>query len=84
MTRSIQFSRLQVDEGLVPLEGCPGETSTRGLDTLAAACAEYKAAGEDAAGRSLRRVLGGLVCVSFWVGCVGGTGSSLRCVQSCG
>lgn len=29
---------LQVDEGLVPLEGCPEETSTRGLDTLAAAC----------------------------------------------
>ncbi|PSC75875.1 fructose-1,6-bisphosphate aldolase [Micractinium conductrix] len=36
---------IKVDEGLVPLEGCPGETSTRGLDTLAAACAEYKAAG---------------------------------------
>ena len=29
----------------MPLEGCPGETSTRGLDTLAAACEEYVAAG---------------------------------------
>lgn len=36
---------IKVDEGLVPLEGCPEETSTRGLDTLAAACKEYAAAG---------------------------------------
>jgi fructose-bisphosphate aldolase class I len=36
---------LQVDEGLVPLEGCPGETSTRGLDGLHAACQGYAAAG---------------------------------------
>lgn len=35
----------QVDEGLVPLEGFPGETSTRGLGTLAASCKEYAAAG---------------------------------------
>jgi hypothetical protein len=36
---------IKVDEGLVPLEGCPGETSTRGLDTLAEACRGYAAAG---------------------------------------
>ncbi|PRW44409.1 fructose-1,6-bisphosphate aldolase [Chlorella sorokiniana] len=36
---------IKVDEGLVPLEGCPGETSTRGLEGLAAACAEYASAG---------------------------------------
>lgn len=36
---------IQVDEGLVPLEGCPGETSTRGLEGLASACAEYASAG---------------------------------------
>lgn len=34
-----------MDEGLVPLEGCPGETSTRGLEGLASACAEYASAG---------------------------------------
>ncbi|KAI7844816.1 hypothetical protein COHA_001695 [Chlorella ohadii] len=38
-------ARLGVDEGLVPLEGCPGETSTRGLEGLASACAEYASAG---------------------------------------
>lgn len=36
---------IKVDLGLVPLEGCPGETSTRGMDSLAAACKEYAAAG---------------------------------------
>lgn len=39
---------VKVDEGLVPLDGTDstlGETSTRGLDGLAAACAEYRRAG---------------------------------------
>ncbi|KAI8464893.1 MAG: fructose-bisphosphate aldolase [Monoraphidium minutum] len=37
---------VKVDEGLVPLEGGePGETSTRGLETLEASCREYAAAG---------------------------------------
>ncbi len=34
-----------MDEGLVPLDGCPGETSTRGLEGLASACAECASAG---------------------------------------
>lgn len=36
---------IKVDEGLVPLEGRPGETSTRGLEGLEAACRQYAADG---------------------------------------
>lgn len=36
---------IKVDEGLVPLDGCPGETSTRGLATLEAACRGHVAQG---------------------------------------
>ena len=45
LTRQGVLPGIKVDEGLVPLEGCPGETSTRGLDSLAASCQEYVRAG---------------------------------------
>ncbi|KAK9806911.1 hypothetical protein WJX72_007233 [[Myrmecia] bisecta] len=41
LTRQGVLPGIKVDEGLVPLEGSNGETTTRGLDTLAANCKEY-------------------------------------------